>query len=135
MDLRPYQTEVINKVEQLVEQGERSILLVAPTGSGKTVIASAIIRGRPRKALVIAHRREIVNQTAAKLDAFGVYHGVIQAGDERKLRPMAPVQVASIHAGGRLLHLGQAHQKDGAVSADDRPRVAARREQDRCDCA
>jgi DNA repair protein RadD len=95
-DLRPYQTDVIGEFEHLVEQGERKILLVAPTGSGKTVIASAIIKGASRRVLVIAHHREIVNQTSAKLDAFGVYHGVIQAGDEHKLRPMAQVQVASI---------------------------------------
>jgi hypothetical protein len=30
---------------------------------------------------MVAHRREIVNQTAAKLAAFGVHHGVIQAGE------------------------------------------------------
>jgi superfamily II DNA or RNA helicase len=96
MDLREYQSDIIAKFERLVEQGERSILTVAPTGSGKTVIASAITRGGSRRVLVVAHRREIVNQTSAKLDAFGVYHGVIQAGDEHKLRPMAPVQVASI---------------------------------------
>jgi superfamily II DNA or RNA helicase len=49
-----------------------------------------------RRALMIAHRREIVNQTSAKLTAFGVHHGVIQAGDDDRLRPMAAVQVASI---------------------------------------
>jgi DNA repair protein RadD len=45
---------------------------------------------------VVAHRREIVNQTSDKLTARGVPHGIIQAGDEKKLRPMAAVQVASI---------------------------------------
>jgi len=37
-----------------------------------------------------------VNHTSNKLTAFGVHHGIIQAGDELKLRPMAGVQVASI---------------------------------------
>jgi DNA repair protein RadD len=50
----------------------------------------------PTGALVVAHRREIVNQTSAKLTAFDVHHGIIQAGDENKLRPLARVQVASI---------------------------------------
>jgi superfamily II DNA or RNA helicase len=96
MDLRPYQTDIIAEFECLVEQGERRILMVAPTGSGKTVIASAIIKARARRVLVVAHRREIVNQTSGKLTAFGVHHGIIQAGDDDKLRPMAAVQVASI---------------------------------------
>src|SRR5262249_23068482 len=94
--LRPYQTDIVAQVEQAVETGERRILLIAPTGSGKTVIAAAIIAGTARRVLVVAHRREIVNQTSNKLTARGVPHGIIQAGDEKKLRPMAAAQVASI---------------------------------------
>jgi DNA repair protein RadD len=96
MDLRPYQSDIIAEFERLVAVGERHILMVAPTGSGKTVIAAAIIKGNTRRTLVVAHRREIVNQTSEKLTAFGVHHGVIQAGDDDKLRPMAAVQAASI---------------------------------------
>jgi DNA repair protein RadD len=96
MDLRYYQSDICARFESEIAQGRRRILMVAPTGAGKTVIASAIIKGVSRRALVVAHRREIVNQTAAKLTAFGVHHGVIQAGDDDKLRPMAAVQVASI---------------------------------------
>jgi superfamily II DNA or RNA helicase len=94
--LRPYQIDVTAEFERHVERGDRSILLVASTGSGKTVIAAAIIAETARRVLVVAHRREIVNQTADKLTARGVLHGIIQAGDEEKLRPMAAVQVASI---------------------------------------
>jgi superfamily II DNA or RNA helicase len=96
VDLRPYQTEITTEFERHIERGDRSILLVAPTGSGKTVIAAAIIAGTARRVLVVAHRREIVNQTSDKLTARGIPHGIIQAGDEKKLRPMAAVQVASI---------------------------------------
>jgi DNA repair protein RadD len=96
VELRPYQTEISAEFERHVERGDRSILLVAPTGAGKTVIAAGLIAGTPRRALVVAHRREIVNQTSAKLTARGTPHGVIQAGDDDKLRPMAAVQIASI---------------------------------------
>jgi superfamily II DNA or RNA helicase len=95
-ELRPYQVDVIAELEQAIAAGKRKVLLVAPTGSGKTVIAAAIIAGTARRVLVVAHRREIVNQTSDKLTARGVLHGIIQAGDEKKLRPMAAVQVASI---------------------------------------
>jgi DNA repair protein RadD len=96
VSLRPYQSDIAAEFERHVERGDRSILLVAPTGSGKTVIAAAIIASTTRRVLVVAHRREIVNQTSDKLTARGVAHGIIQAGDEKKLRPMAAVQIASI---------------------------------------
>jgi superfamily II DNA or RNA helicase len=95
-ELRPYQTANVAEFERTVAEGKRRILMVAPTGSGKTVIAAAIIKGVPRRVLVVAHRREIVNQTSDKLTVFGVPHGVIQAGDDDKLRPLSMVQVASI---------------------------------------
>jgi superfamily II DNA or RNA helicase len=91
--LRPYQQRL---VEQLAAATYKRILIVCPTGGGKTVVAAALMASCSRRALMVAHRREIVNQTAAKLAAFGVRHGVIQADEEDKLRPMAAVQVASI---------------------------------------
>ena len=48
--LRPYQTDIAAEFERHVERGDRAILLVAPTGSGKTVVASAIIAGCTRRA-------------------------------------------------------------------------------------
>jgi superfamily II DNA or RNA helicase len=96
IELRPYQIDVVDKVEQALGTAARP-LLVAPTGSGKTVIAAEIIRraaAKYRTALFLAHRREIITQTSAKLTANGVRHGIIMAG--MKPRPMELVQVASI---------------------------------------
>src|SRR4051812_29705868 len=95
-ELRPYQRDIIARVAAAAAAGKRRILLVAPTGSGKTVIAAAIIAEAAQggeRALVIAHRREIVKQTHAKLYAVGIDAGVIQAGFPP--RPAEPVQVAS----------------------------------------
>lgn len=88
---------MIAKVATKVAAGHRRVLLVAPTASGKTVIAAAMIDGAAadgRNILVIAHRREIVAQTVAKLAAAGVEAGVIQAGCQHQ--PELSVQVASI---------------------------------------
>src|SRR5262249_58419410 len=96
-DLRPYQADVIAEIEQAIAAGARKILLVAPTGSGKTVIASEIIKravSKYQSALFLAHRREIIQQTSGKLADNGVRHGIIMA--EIDPRPMEPVQVASI---------------------------------------
>ena len=92
--LRPYQTEVIERFHGAVAAGRKRIILVAPTGSGKTIIGSDIIRRARKSVLVLAHRREIIAQTSKKLYACGISHGIVQAGFTP--RPLETVQVASI---------------------------------------
>ena len=93
-ELRPYQTDVIVKFDACPS---RCVLMVAPTGAGKTVIAGAIVRSyveRGKRVLFFSHRREITKQTSTKLHAVGIDHGIIQAGFP--LRLYEPVQVASV---------------------------------------
>jgi superfamily II DNA or RNA helicase len=90
--LRPYQREVI---DQINAAAERRLMLVAPTGTGKTVIAAAIIRAAADEhVLFFVHRREIVRQTRDHLAAFGVTAGIILAGEP--MDAMRRVQVASV---------------------------------------
>jgi DNA repair protein RadD len=94
---RPYQVDIIAEFDRTVAAGKKRIILVAPTGSGKTVIAAAILgatRAAYRKAVVLAHRREIIGQTSDKLHAAAIMHGIIQAGFSP--RPLEPVQVCSV---------------------------------------
>lgn len=96
MNLRPYQTRAIERVEEHLAAGKRRVLLVAPTGAGKTVIAAEFIRRielRGQRALFLAAQKELVEQTSAKLDAVGVHHGIIMAGERGTA---ADVQVASV---------------------------------------
>jgi superfamily II DNA or RNA helicase len=109
MNLRPYQEKVIEDFDRAIAEGKRCIILVCPTGGGKTVIGAAIIR-RPhekrRGVLVLAHRREIITQTSAKLHAHGIPHGIIQAGVQP--RPLEHVQIASIQTlWVRAMHMGR----------------------------
>lgn len=95
--LREYQSAAIEQAAAKISSGCRRLLLVSPTGSGKTVIASHIVlrslaKGNP--VLFIAHRKELVDQASKKLADMSLPHGVIMAG--RKPDPMAPVQVASL---------------------------------------
>jgi DNA repair protein RadD len=96
-DLRPYQIEIVAEFHRRVADGDRRILLVSPTGSGKTLIASAITRSAVaagQHVMVLAHRREIIAQTAGKLRDCGLDPGIIQAGFADD--PLAVLQVASI---------------------------------------
>ena len=96
-ELRIYQEKVIEDFNREVAAGKRRIIVVAATGSGKTIIAAAIIKvavANRKRVLVLAHRREIIAQTSQKLQAHGIPHGIIQAGVSE--RPLENVQVASI---------------------------------------
>ena len=95
--LRDYQTQAISNLRKVFAKGFRKALLVAPTGSGKTVIASSLIRQaveKGSKVLFVAHRRELIMQASRKLFEFGINHGVIMAG--KSPSPNYPVQVVSI---------------------------------------
>ena len=95
---RPYQTHAIEEIRAAWRAGKRKIVLVAPTGSGKTVVAAEIIEGATGKGnriVFLAHRKELIDQCSKTLDEIGVDHGVIKSGHWRH-RPDLPVQVASV---------------------------------------
>lgn len=97
MQLRPYQTEIVDKVRGLMHRGCRSILLQTPTGGGKTamiahMIATAAAKGKT--SMFIVHRRELLTQASATFSANGIRHGFIAAGFPSD--PHARVQIASV---------------------------------------
>src|SRR5215471_17915045 len=99
LQLYDFQSDVISRVNDAIANGIRRILLVAPTGSGKTVIASEIIRdavAHGQRVLFLDHRRELTKQASRKLYDLSVDHGIIQAGFPP--RPNEKVQVASIQS-------------------------------------
>lgn len=95
--LRPYQARGLTAIRQAIRQGHRRILVVCPTGGGKTVMFAEISRLATEKGnpcLVLAHREELIDQAAMKLVAVAIKAGIIKAG--RHADPSRPVQVASI---------------------------------------
>lgn len=97
-ELRPYQKEAIQKLREQFKQGKRRLMLQAATGSGKTAIATEMVRRSHelgKSSLFICDRIELIDQTSRRLDVEGIPHGVIQAQHER-CRPWERVQVASI---------------------------------------
>jgi DNA repair protein RadD len=98
LDLRDYQLRAIDSLRSNIRAGKRRQVLVMPTGGGKTVVASAMIKSassRGMRSLFLAHRRELIDQTVDKLERFGVKAGVIMASDRRR-DDFLPVQVASV---------------------------------------
>ena len=97
--LRPYQKQVIRDCYSHIRQGIKRILLFSPTGSGKTIIATKVIKDAVSKnlrVLFIVHRDILVSQTYSKLKAVNLECGFIKSGWQENIA--APVQIASVQS-------------------------------------
>ena len=68
--LRPYQQTDVERIRAAYRAGTRSLLYVAPTGSGKTVLFAHITEGaasKGKRVLVLVHRVELIDQICAAL--------------------------------------------------------------------
>ncbi len=71
MELRDYQQEARESIQNEWQNGVKKTLLVLPTGCGKTIVFSKVIEDRVKKGervLVLAHRGELLEQAADKLE-------------------------------------------------------------------
>src|SRR3546814_4195653 len=75
--LRPYQQQLSDAIDHAWQAGERNVLAVAPTGSGKTVLFSDKLTRHRGAAVAIAHRQELVGQISLSLARFGLRHRII----------------------------------------------------------
>jgi superfamily II DNA or RNA helicase len=85
--LRKYQAEAVAGVLKQLEEF-RSTIVVMPTGSGKTRCAAELIRHWPGRAMMIAHRDELLVQARTRLasetgELVGLEQAQFFAGDER----------------------------------------------------
>lgn len=110
MQLYPYQIENKNRIYGAWAAGIRNVLSVLPTGAGKTVIFSSILKEETGRSIVIAHRKEILGQIAMTLAKYEVEHCIIGPDKSAKeyslqqrevtgrswIDPRAKVAVASV---------------------------------------
>lgn len=75
--LRLYQKNTLSEVSVLFHTGTTKIVLVMPTGSGKTTIANYMLGHTNKRVLILAHRDELVDMISSGLS---VDHAVIKAG-------------------------------------------------------
>ncbi len=109
--LRDYQVSAVEACERAAAEGRRRALVASPTGTGKTVAFAALIRRRKGRALVVAHRDELLAQAKEKLVTAGIAAetiGLVKAGSDETT---APVVLASIQT------LARASRRDRLVAA------------------
>lgn len=66
IDPRDYQVECVDAIEERLKEC-RSTLAVLPTGTGKTIMFGTAIAQRPGRALIVAHREELIFQAKDKM--------------------------------------------------------------------
>lgn len=97
LELRDYQEKCKQGTFDLMRQGHKRAILVAPTGAGKRVIGihlSQLSAEKGRRVLIATDRRILVDQMHRDLAKYGVEYGIVMDG-YNEIRD-ALVQVASI---------------------------------------
>lgn len=82
MNLRPYQADALERIQEALKNG-RSTLAVLATGLGKTVLFSHVAKRWDGRCLVLAHREELIQQAAEKLHAVTGEEPSIEMADQR----------------------------------------------------
>lgn len=105
MNLRPYQKEAIKAVSNAWKVFKKT-LIVLPTGTGKTIIFSNIIKyilqqHTDKRILVLAHREELLQQAAEKIEGICEYSCGIEKAERTCLNSNHSVVVGSIQSLGR----------------------------------
>jgi len=103
MELRDYQERAVSNAMEAMRLGG-STLVVMATGLGKTIVFAEIIRrymmtGTGRRALVLAHRAELIHQAAQKIGMVAGCDVEIEMGELRARESTlyrAPVIVSSV---------------------------------------
>lgn len=79
---RPYQSDARGCITQEWASGVVATAAVMPTGTGKTVVFANVIKSRlPKRALVVAHREELIWQARQKIEKFAGAECGIEMGD------------------------------------------------------
>lgn len=106
MNLRPYQDQALvgnNRHPGIwaAWQQHRTTLIVLPTGTGKTIVFSALARdivARGGRVLILAHREELIRQAADKLAASTGLACAIEKADESSVGCLEMVTVGSVQS-------------------------------------
>ncbi len=99
MTLRPYQQEAKEAIFREWDQGHDKTLLVLPTGTGKTIVFSAVTEECVRagsRVLILAHRGELLDQAQDKLLKSTGLRCAVEKAEESSLNSWYRVTVGSV---------------------------------------
>lgn len=98
MSLRDYQHITVDQIREAIKAGYKRILVVKPTGAGKTVIFCHLIKEglkKEKSSAMVVRGRKLVDQASKRLFREQVPHGVLMA-NHWNYRPQYSIQACSI---------------------------------------
>ena len=118
LKLRPYQEECLSKIAESLKAGVHRQLIVIPTGGGKTVIFAHLIEHMKRRALVLAHTNELLEQAKEKIEMIcpGLSVGLVNS-DNKEFDKQ--VVISSIQSARRPETLKQLQQQNFTLLVAD----------------
>src|SRR5690242_15121211 len=107
IQLRPYQEAALKAIEAAVQRGVRRPLLQLPTGTGKTIIFAEQIRAHGGRALVLAHRDELIGQAVDKLRMVdpSLEVGIVKASKDDYSKQVTVASIQTLSRETRLVRL------------------------------
>ena len=99
MELRDYQQRAIDELRQALGTGKRRPVVQSPTGSGKTVIAAAIVnmaRNKGKRVLFCVPAISLIDQTVERFRQNGIFEIGVMQGQHEMTDYEQPVQVCSV---------------------------------------
>jgi superfamily II DNA or RNA helicase len=99
MELRSYQQRAIDELRQALGTGKRRPVVQSPTGSGKTVIAAAIVnmaRGKDKRIIFAVPALSLIDQTVERFRQNGIFEIGVMQGQHEMTDYDQPVQVCSV---------------------------------------
>ncbi len=81
--LRPYQTAILDQARAAMRRGVRSLILEAPTGSGKTLLTAHMLKTAQTKRMTcwfLMHRAELLDQATRAFLNVDVQFGIVASG-------------------------------------------------------
>ncbi|MDP2883901.1 MAG: DEAD/DEAH box helicase family protein [Ignavibacteria bacterium] len=115
IELTPFQTEVVDSALEH-DQG----VIVAPSGSGKTVIGLELIARRKLPALILVHRKQIFDQWVERIQEFlGIPKGHIGEYSGIKKKIGNQITVGLLQSLGRKKDLSEFKSSFGTILVDE----------------
>ncbi|MGZ3652732.1 MAG: DEAD/DEAH box helicase [Bdellovibrionota bacterium] len=84
--LRSYQRDAVTSVIAFFRKRQEPVVVVLPTGAGKSLVIAELARVARGRVLVLAHVKELVEQNFEKYKSYGLSAGIFSAGLGKKDR-------------------------------------------------